>query len=77
MKIRFSLSCRGICRLFAAAMLIPLSAWGAPTKSPALPANSVYQLPVPFTDQEGRASTLADWRGKPVMITMFYMPCYL
>ncbi|MCY7388625.1 MAG: SCO family protein [Burkholderiales bacterium] len=75
MKITFSLPCRHICRLFAATMLIPLSVWAAPTKTPALPANSVYQLPVPFTDQDGRASTLADWRGKPVMITMFYSSC--
>ena len=40
-----------------------------------LPANSVYQLSVPFTDQRGNTSTLADWRGKPVMITMFYTSC--
>ena len=40
-----------------------------------LPASSVYQLSVPLTDQRGNTSTLADWRGKPVMITMFYSSC--
>ena len=40
-----------------------------------LPASSVYQLSLPLTDQRGNASTLADWRGKPVIITMFYSSC--
>ena len=76
MKIMFNVSARVASLLLAAAMLMPLPlAWSAPTRTPALPANSVYQLSVPFTDQEGRASILADWRGKPVMITMFYSSC--
>ena len=75
MIITYSRPFRGVCSLFAASMLVALSAWGAPTKTSVLPANSVYQLPLPLTDQDGRASTLADWRGKPVMITMFYSSC--
>ena len=75
MKITSNMSYRVALHLLAAAMLISLTASAAPTKTPTLPANSVYQLSVPFTDQEGRASTLADWRGKPVMITMFYSSC--
>ena len=75
MKITFNISFRGASQLLAAAMLIPISALSAPVKTPVLPTNSVYQLSVPFTDQDGRASTLADWRGKPVMITMFYSSC--
>ena len=76
MKITFNMPYRVASHLLAVAILMPLSsAWSAPTKTPVLPANSVYQLAVPFTDQEGRASTLADWRGKPVMITMFYSSC--
>ena len=30
---------------------------------------------MPLTDQRGNTSTLADWRGKPVIITMFYSSC--
>ena len=76
MKIMFNMSARVASHLLAAAILMPLPlAWSAPTRTPALPANSVYQLSVPFTDQEDHASILADWRGKPVMITMFYSSC--
>ena len=74
MKSTFNLRFRLMPGLMATALLLLLSpAWSAPAKT--LPANSVYQLSVPLTDQEGRASTLADWRGKPVMITMFYSSC--
>ena len=76
MKIMFNMLYRVASHLLAVTILMPLpSALSAPTKTPVLPANSVYQLSVPFTDQEGRASILADWRGKPVMITMFYSSC--
>ena len=75
MIMTYSRPFRGVCSLFAASMLVALSAWGAPTKTSVLPASSVYQLPLPLTDQDGRASTLAAWRGKPVMITMFYSSC--
>jgi protein SCO1 len=40
-----------------------------------LPADSVYQLPLVLTDQNGRA---ADWRtrrGKPQLVSMFYTSC--
>ena len=41
----------------------------------ALPATSLYQLPMPLTDSAGRH---ADWRelaGKPALVTMFYGDC--
>jgi len=41
----------------------------------ALPANSVYQLAVGLTDQDGRDFRLADRRGKPMLISMFYSSC--
>ena len=62
--------------LLAAALLVSaLPSWCAPTKSTPLPANSIYQLSMPFTDQRGQTSKLEDWRGKPVMISMFYGSC--
>lgn len=41
----------------------------------ALPANSVYQLPVSLTDQDGRDFHLVDQRGKPILVSMFYSSC--
>ncbi|GHE34245.1 SCO family protein [Vulcaniibacterium thermophilum] len=40
-----------------------------------LPSDSVYQLTLPLTDQDGRR---ADWRtrrGKPQLVSMFYTSC--
>ena len=61
--------------LAAAALVLTLPVLSAPQKVTPLPANSIYQLSVPFTDQLGRTSKLEDWRGKPVMISMFYSSC--
>ena len=41
----------------------------------ALPGDSVYQLDLPLTSQDGKNSTLADLRGQPVLIAMFYTSC--
>lgn len=40
-----------------------------------LPGDSVYQLAVPLTDQDGRQRTLADLRGGVVVVSMFYTSC--
>lgn len=68
------------CRGVAAALLLLtgvmcMPAVAAPAKPTALPANSVYQLSLPVTDQQGRSARLEDWRGKPLMISMFYSSC--
>ncbi len=60
---------------FLACVAVVVPAWAAPAKSTSPVADSVYQLSVPLTDQNGKKSTLADWRGKPVMISMFYSSC--
>jgi protein SCO1 len=41
----------------------------------ALPSDSIYQLSVALTDQNGRSVSLADHRGHPVLVTMFYSSC--
>lgn len=51
-----------------------ISAAGGTTVA-ALPGNSIYQLPVALTDQTGRDFHLADQRGKPMLISMFYSSC--
>ena len=45
------------------------------TGTPALPGNSVYQLNARLTDQDGRDFMLAQRRGHPVLVGMFYTSC--
>ncbi len=46
----------------------------APPASP-LPADSVYQLEVTLTDQQGREQKLSSHRGQPMLVSMFYTSC--
>jgi len=41
-----------------------------------LPATSVYHLDVPLVDQDGKGQLLADRRGRPLVIGMFYASCH-
>jgi len=40
-----------------------------------LPTDSIYQLAVPLTDQDGRSFTLDSRRGQPMLVSMFYTSC--
>lgn len=40
-----------------------------------LPGDSVYQLNVQLTRQDGQGQTLAARRGRPQLVTMFYTTC--
>jgi len=40
-----------------------------------LPGNSIYQLPIRLTDQDGHEFRLSGKRGKPVIVSMFYNSC--
>lgn len=44
---------------------------------PATPfsARSLYQLDAKWTDDAGQAVTLATWRGRPVVLAMFFASC--
>jgi len=44
-------------------------------EAPSLPKNSVYQLALPLADQDGHDFALAERRGQPVLISMFYTSC--
>lgn len=60
-RLVFVLSCAGVL--------------ASPKPAAPLPDDSVYQLPLPLTDQHGRR---ADWRahrGKPQLVAMFYTSC--
>ncbi len=49
----------------------------APGRAPqrALSSDSLYNLDVSFTDQDGRPFSLRSLRGSPVLISMFYGSC--
>jgi protein SCO1/2 len=42
-----------------------------------LPGDSVYNLPLQLTDQDGRQQKLAERRGRPQLVTMFYTSCQM
>ncbi|KQU67282.1 MULTISPECIES: SCO family protein [unclassified Rhizobacter] len=43
--------------------------------APRWPGDSVYQLDLPLTDQDGRAIALDAGQGHPMLVTMFYTSC--
>jgi len=42
-----------------------------------LPGDSVYQLPVQLTGQDGQSQMLSARRGRPQLVTMFYTSCQM
>lgn len=40
-----------------------------------LPGDSVYQLPVKLTDQDGKVREWHGYRGRPRLVSMFYTSC--
>ena len=52
-----------------------LAALALSSATAALPGNSIYQLATPLTDQAGHAFSLADKRGTPMIVSMFYTSC--
>lgn len=64
-------------RLLAALLLAP-ALLALPRPAPAaaeLPGDSLYLLQDSFSDQSGKAFQLADRRGKPQVVAMFYTSC--
>jgi protein SCO1/2 len=55
----------------AALLLVGTAAFAATP----LPGDSVYQLNVQLTRQDGQGQTLAARRGRPQLVTMFYTTC--
>ncbi|MEO7108279.1 MAG: SCO family protein [Rhodoferax sp.] len=56
-----------------AAFVAPL-VWAGNTAAP-LPTDSVYHLNAQLTDQAGKDFAIADRRGHPVLVGMFYTSC--
>ena len=63
---------RWLCAASLALLTVPAFSVESGT---ALPGDSVYQLPIQLTDQDGQAFNLSAKRGKPVIISMFYNSC--
>jgi len=59
-------------------LIVALPAWMPAAfagEAAALPDDSVYHLDMHLVDQEGRPFHLADRRGRPQLVSMFYSPC--
>jgi protein SCO1/2 len=61
--------------LRASALLFALFLGSALAAPAALPGDSVLRLPDRFVDQQGHAFTLAQRRGHPQLVAMFYSSC--
>ncbi|HEY6985877.1 MAG TPA: SCO family protein [Rhodanobacteraceae bacterium] len=69
--------------LHAHAALVPLLfgaalSWAAVSRAQGseLPTDSVYRLDIPLVDQYGNGQHLADRRGRPLVVGMFYTSCH-
>lgn len=60
-------------RIMTLFFVLLLSAAAAPAAE--LPGDSLYHLQATFSDQGGHPFTLAELRGKPVLVAMFYTSC--
>ena len=62
---------------FALAACLPFGtiAITQPLESGPLPRDSVYQLPLKLTDQDGKPREWRSFRGKPRLVSMFYTSC--
>jgi protein SCO1 len=63
-------------RLVAALLVLVFAcnAAGQTTVAP-IPEDSIYQLGASFSDQHGKSFKLADRRGRPQLVAMFYTSC--
>lgn len=61
--------------LLVACLLPPGASAAAPAAPAALPGDSLYLLEDRFSDQAGKPFVLADRRGKPQLVAMFYTSC--
>ena len=56
-------------------LLLALCLAGTAHAASPLPTDSLYQLAVPLTDQDGHSAPLATRRGTPQIVSMFYTSC--
>lgn len=61
--------------LFACLLLAVVGASTAATRPAPLPGDSIYQLPMGLTDQNGQRWDWGSKRGQPQVVAMFYTSC--
>lgn len=59
--------------LFVAGLLLA----GAACAATPIPGDSIYNLPVQLTTQDGQSQMLSARRGRPQLVTMFYTKCQM
>ena len=70
------LSLRAMMLVLALCACALAPAFAGSSRAGELPTTSVYQLDVPLVDQDGKGQHLADRRGRPLVIAMFYTSCH-
>ncbi len=71
-----SASMKRLLRGIAAVALLGFATVAAAAQpAPALPGDSIYQLPLPLTDSSGQTRDWRTLRGKPRLVSMFYANC--
>ena len=71
-----SVSMKRLLRGIAAVALLGFATVAGTAKpAPALPGDSIYQLPLPLTDSNGQTRDWRTLRGKPHLVSMFYTSC--
>lgn len=71
-RLRTLLRCAAAAVALGAALPVAVA---APPSKTALPQDSIYQLPVQLTDQDGKTRDWRTLRGKPRVVSMFYTSC--
>ena len=75
MTFRFRDAARRLRTLSLGLLLAAPLALAGPPKDAPLPGDSIYQLPVKLTDQDGKTRDWRALRGKPRVVSMFYTSC--
>jgi protein SCO1/2 len=65
----------GLLLSFVASLALVSTAALAASPQGQLPRDSVYQLPLPLTDQHGKTWDWSRHRGQPQVVAMFYASC--
>ena len=73
-RLSIHLSSRLLRPALGCLLLVVAGALAAPAAAP-LPKDSVYQLPLPLTDQHGKTWDWRSHRGQPQVVAMFYTSC--
>lgn len=69
-------SSKHLLRGITATVLLGLASLASAAQpAPALPGDSIYQLPLPLTDSQGQTRDWRTLRGKPRLVSMFYTSC--